>query len=493
MQTNSSNIFETKFDNNAVISFDLFDTLVEEPFSHHSDLFDLMNSEVDRIVGKQNFNFKKIRLLSEKLALKNTSKEVIDLNDIYFEFQKITNLNQNYIMEIEKLEICFEQKFYQVKPIGQQLFLFAQSLNKKIVIIADSYLPRFFIEGLLDRLGYYSYNDLFVSSELGLSKKTGNMFKHVYEKLFCDSKYILHIGDDELEDVKIPENLGFNTMSILSTYDCYKDTYYYQNIWKTDDKNHLLSTRLINGLLASKFFKTINNQSLNTDKTAFNQDAYRIGYFGLGPILLGYTQWLLQKSQEDYIKHLYFLSSNGKFIKQSYDILSKHYSLAPSSSEILSSDRIIQTTIMNKDYILYEIAYQDYSNISVYNYFKNNFHFDISNYVDILEKYGLKLESVISRTENEKQVLSFFEDLIPYIKETFNNEQNYYSVYLKYQNLPNPDNSAIVDIGYNENIQFTLSEIAKQKNWWILSINFLRKYRKDKKEWDANFWILGEF
>jgi len=313
MQTNSSNIFETKFDNNAVISFDLFDTLVEEPFSHHSDLFDLMNSEVDRIVGKQNFNFKKIRLLSEKLALKNTSKEVIDLNDIYFEFQKITNLNQNYIMEIEKLEICFEQKFYQVKPIGQQLFLFAQSLNKKIVIIADSYLPRFFIEGLLDRLGYYSYNDLFVSSELGLSKKTGNMFKHVYEKLFCDSKYILHIGDDELEDVKIPENLGFNTMSILSTYDCYKDTYYYQNIWKTDDKNHLLSTRLINGLLASKFFKTINNQSLNTDKTAFNQDAYRIGYFGLGPILLGYTQWLLQKSQEDYIKHLYFLSSNGKF------------------------------------------------------------------------------------------------------------------------------------------------------------------------------------
>jgi len=181
------------------------------------------------------------------------------------------------------------------------------------------------------------------------------------------------------------------------------------------------------------------------------------------------------------------------FIKQSYDILSKHYSLAPSSSEILSSDRIIQTTIMNKDYILYEIAYQDYSNISVYNYFKNNFHFDISNYVDILEKYGLKLESVISRTENEKQVLSFFEDLIPYIKETFNNEQNYYSVYLKYQNLPNPDNSAIVDIGYNENIQFTLSEIAKQKIGGYYLLTFLENIEKIKKNGMPISGYLGNF
>ncbi|NCP98065.1 hypothetical protein GW796_08715 [archaeon] len=493
MSQNSYLIFETKIGDNAVISFDLFDTLVESTFFENSDLFELMSPEVESFLGKKNFNFKKIRLLAEKLAHKNKKTETIDLNDIYAEIKTLTNLEKSHIMEIEKIELCYEQRFYQTKNIGQQIYGVAKSLNKKIIIVTDTYLPRFFIEGLLERTGYTDYDELFLTSDIGLSKKTGNIFPYVCKKMYCDEKYFLHIGDDEIEDVKNPQIYGINTMSILSSKESYINSFYYQNIWKNNESNNILSTRLIHGLLALNFYKTIDNQSLNSDKIAFNQDPHRLGYFGLGPILLSYIQWIIQKSQDDYTKHIYFLSNNGSFIKKAYDTISRYYSQAPIGYELLASSQICKIAKLCKPHELFFKIEEPYSNINIKDLFLDRFSINISKHLDILEKHGLTINSVVDQSINEKQVFSIFEELISTITTNSDNEKNYYSAYLRYNNLPNPDHSALVDIGFKENIQSTISEIAKQKIGGYYLVTFIDMIEQIKKQGMQISGYLGNF
>ena len=475
-------IFETKFGENAIISFDLFDTLVEEPFIQHSDLFELMRSDVDKITGRKNFDFKKVRLLAEKNALKQSKNKIIDINDIYSEFQRITQLGNAYVMEIEKLELVFVQKYYQTKPIGKQIYDIAQSLNKKIVIVCDTYYPRFVIESILHKHEYRDYQELFVSSEINHSAQDGSLFSYMSDKLQCSPKYIIHIGDDEVSDSINPNNLGFNTLSIFSSLDSYKKTLYYKKIWEPNSENHLLSTRLINGLMAIKFFEMKEDKPLETDKSLFNNDYYRIGYFGLGPILLGYTQWILQKSQEDYVKHLYFLTSNGKFLKTAYETLAKHYSQAPIAYELLASANIETFTTLSKNHELYEILDENYNNIQIKDYFLEKFRFDVEPYNSLLERYGLNVDSVISKSVNEKQIEAIFDYLKPEIIDKNKNDYEYYSTYLKYQHLPNPDRSAIVDISNRDNIQFSVSDMIKQKIGGYYLFTFVDMIEKIKKQ-----------
>lgn len=462
--------FETEFNNSVIITFDLFKTLITEPFLNHSDIFDLMSNDVQNIIGLSKFPFKEIRLLSQKNAeLNNQHLESIDLNLIYFEFQKITKFHQSLIMEIEKIELCYEYKFYNINTFGSELFQKAIELNKKIVIIADTYLPRFIIEELLSNLNYRNYHELFVSSEIGLSIKTGNLLNHISKKCFCDAKYLLHIGYNQKNENILLNELGFSTINIISNVENYKNSEYYSTIWQKNESKHILSTRLIQGLLSNKLLKN--------KKEDFFTQPHMIGYFGLGPLILGFIQWILQNSNKDYIKHIYFLSENGDFLKKSYDLIAKNYNNSPLSYNLLYSSRINKTINLTFDYILYHISSQNYSNISLADYFNNNYGINIANYFKLISKYGLSKDMIIDKNIHEQQVFSLFEELIPAIKEIFQNEKNYFNVYLKYQNLPNPDKSTIIDV-LSHNSQITLSEISKQKINGYYLFTFLEELEK---------------
>lgn len=492
MTENNYSIFETKFSDNAIISFDFLDTLVEKPFFQQEDLFELMSSDVEKIVGEKNFNFKKLRMLAEKFAYKNKkNSETIDLNDIYAEVRKLTGLSQAHIMEIEKLEVCYEQKFFKEKAVGKQIFNIAKAMKKKIIIIADTYLPKFLVEGILERFGYVGYHELVMCSEVGLSKRTGSIFPHLAEKLYCEPKYFLHIGDHEIDDVQMPQKYGINTMSILSTHESFTNSYYYKNIWGKDESTAIATTRLINSVLASKFHFNRSPSSLNTDKSAFNNDAYRVGYFGLGPVLLSFAQWILQKSQDDYVKHLYFLSSNGLFLKSAYDILAKHYYQAPVSYDLLCSDKVNNFSNLVRPYDLYALLDEPFSSITVEDYFFKTFGINVSQ--EILEKHGLYVGAVIDKNNHEKQIFAIFDEIQNNIVGQAQNEKNYYSAYLKYQYLPNPDKSAIVDIGYDNDIQANLSEIAKQKIGGYYLMTFIDTIEKVKKNNMPISGYLGNF
>lgn len=76
-----------------------------------------------------------------------------------------------------------------------------QKLDKKIVLTSDMYLKSDVIEVILQKNKITGYDKIYLSSEIGLKKKTGDLFKYVINDNRVNNNEILHIGDNIEGDV----------------------------------------------------------------------------------------------------------------------------------------------------------------------------------------------------------------------------------------------------------------------------------------------------
>ena len=58
----------------------------------------------------------------------------------------------------------------------------ALALGKKVICVSDMYLPKDVIEKILEKNGYNELSNVYVSSELKITKAHKDLFKYVLEK-----------------------------------------------------------------------------------------------------------------------------------------------------------------------------------------------------------------------------------------------------------------------------------------------------------------------
>lgn len=185
-----------------IISFDVFDTLVQRTVDKPSDVFDI-------VAGKSNISdFKAQRMLAEKRARERVGSSEIRLIDIYGELNSIyKDCDWLMLLEIEsELEVCRADE--KMKAFYER----AKDLGKRIVITSDMYLPSEVIGVILKKCGYEGYEKLFVSSEYGVMKRDGRLYDVV--KKACevsDGSCILHIGDHPLADYTAAKKMGLHS------------------------------------------------------------------------------------------------------------------------------------------------------------------------------------------------------------------------------------------------------------------------------------------
>ena len=91
-----------KIDSYSIISFDLFDTLVERLVKKPTDVFQLVEDRYNQL-HNSNISFANKRKMAEKLARKRNKNVEINFNDIYLELKKFFSDN-----ECKKLK-CLEE------------------------------------------------------------------------------------------------------------------------------------------------------------------------------------------------------------------------------------------------------------------------------------------------------------------------------------------------------------------------------------------------
>lgn len=88
---------------------------------------------------------------------------------------------------------------------------YCRGIGKKIVITTDMYLPRSFFEQLFNKLGIKA-DFLFISSEERETKRSGKLFQILLKKLNVPAAQVLHIGDDDNNDIYQAMNNGIDSL-----------------------------------------------------------------------------------------------------------------------------------------------------------------------------------------------------------------------------------------------------------------------------------------
>ena len=195
-------------------SFDLFDTLVTRKVNHPKDVFTLI--ETTGIVQFRFFlnfwfSFKTLRVFSEKLSrfLKRSQKEDISIFDIY----RVLGFFIKNSKDVLRKEI--EIELYIICPLDENINRLNKiiSKNKNICITSDMYLPKNTLKKILKNNGV-NIDLVYVSSEIGLTKSSGNIFKFIAKENNIELSEITHYGDNIHSDIEVPHKLGISVVHV---------------------------------------------------------------------------------------------------------------------------------------------------------------------------------------------------------------------------------------------------------------------------------------
>lgn len=181
-----------------VVSFDIFDTLVGRLCLLPTDVF--CRAALACGVGRRGaLEFRADRIEAERQARAASPTGEATLTDIYSGLPQYGQADRNALLEAE---IAAERALCRPVERGVRMFGVAKEMGKAVVLTTDMYLPRVVIEELLARCGVNGYDELFLSCERGVGKRTGDLFRLAARQMGVAASSIVHVGDSPGADVR---------------------------------------------------------------------------------------------------------------------------------------------------------------------------------------------------------------------------------------------------------------------------------------------------
>ncbi|NRO89096.1 HAD-IA family hydrolase [Lactobacillus helveticus] len=421
------------------VSFDVFDTLLKRNVERPTDLFTILEMTGLSKYGSIFKNFKSIRIKAEQVA-RNKVNEEVTLDDIYKELKgKFPNNIRYWAQEKEKK---LEYKYCNINENIKPVYDYCINNNKKIVIITDIYLPQSLIEEMLKKCGITQWDALFVSSTIGLTKSTGNLFKYALDKLNIISSYLVHIGDNNISDVKKAKENGIRSIHI-----------------PTQIVNITYKKRSVNNIWDNVMQTFLNNNILSVNEN------HKLGYENMGPLLYGLCTWLIKELKREKIKKVYFMSRDGQIMKKAFDILNTDRNIQ--SYYFYASRRVLQVPALalNSGSYVNFINSLHWEENFTFKYFLKSLGLENSIIQkEISEKYQIDLNKKFS--SQNLSTNSILNNVFKGEKNTiYQNAKDELNCLMGYIHQIKMDRKiAIVDIGWLGNMQRNLERILKAEN-----------------------------
>ncbi len=204
-----------------VIAFDIYDTLLTRkvlPEQMHylwaqniKKNFSLKKSEKE-IVSKK---FQAMKIVKLKNVIKGKDREY-EYADMLYILYKIIKINIDFhefaraCLEIEeKLE---KEMCYRYEK-GFELYRIACNSRVKLICISDFYLSKTIVKNVMIKNGYH-FDDIFISCDFLLSKRSGRLYQKVSKQLECKPVQMLMIGDNEHSDYCMAKKQGMKAICI---------------------------------------------------------------------------------------------------------------------------------------------------------------------------------------------------------------------------------------------------------------------------------------
>ncbi|OUM88989.1 MAG: hypothetical protein BAA01_10255 [Bacillus thermozeamaize] len=443
-----------------VVSFDIFDTLLVRPVISPTDLF--------KIVGlRTGFDsFKEMRIIAEQSARKKKPfyEDDITFEDIYEEFSNLFGIDEEAISVLKETELEVEREYLRPRKTLREIFYAAKEHNKEIIITSDMYLPREFLESVLEKNGYIGYDRFYLSSEEKLSKGTGRLFSKIiadYEAKGIAPHEILHIGDNQRADIANARKYKIQACHVPSTISILRSKKRLYQLFQihTSMDNSFLVGYIANTLFDDPFHPFDIN-------SCFGEDVKNIGIILLAPLLLAFTKWMLEDAIKEEIEKLSFVYRDGYIPLKIYNILSKCYNNIPETNVIYLTRAMRYNYFANEQNGFYKV-FKDLPpdrEMTVEQFVKTRLlveeQSEMKEVLSIFEKYGF---SGNSKFEEFEQNFELFREIEPYFIKNAKNRISDLDQYWK--SILNPEEKlGVFDVGYRGSVSRFLKDQLGLKN-----------------------------
>jgi HAD superfamily hydrolase (TIGR01549 family) len=477
-----------------IISFDIFDTIIERKCYLPIDIIKIT---ADRIKALYDID-SDIFINARNEAKKYFNKEEVSIDERYKMLTHILGLPEQMSTELMQQELNIERLMMSAREIGKELFEYAKAKNKKIIVISDTYFEIEFIKEILEREKMVP-DQYYISSAFNKTKLTGTLFDIVRKNEGLDKK-ILHIGDNKKIDCDNAMQYGFDAVWLISNNQFLKKVL----------PNHILSSdcssydSLRNGL----FQKYIAKFPVISNCPGYTKGkAYDLGYTIAGDIMTAFAAWILVYAKEHNIQHIYFFSRDGEIVKKVIDIILKkidnqdiktHYLLASRRSFRVMSLQNIEALEREAEIFIEDIR-KSKNLADIHLFLSLRFGFSEEKLIefnidDIFKdtKYALMGDNIELKIKN--WLLS--KDVSSYIFDNAKEEINLYKEYIKECKLEiNNDNKPIifVDIGHNGTLQANLSSMFGLQTTYGLYFATYKEIDKNLAAIDGNHFAFGYY
>lgn len=290
-----------------MISFDIFDTLITRKTVTPAGTFLLMQKrleqadlEIDRYFID---NFLDLRVSAEnsaRILAKGCGKEEISIDNIYDELTDKTGFSFDIVDALKNIEIQAERD--NIIPCWKNIKKLKRFYKRgeRVVLISDMYLDAATLRRILCSIdSIFQKIPIYVSSEYGVTKSGGKLYRLVQETEKVESRNWVHYGDNKESDMLIPRIMGIEThlcrMPGLEEWEL--------EIASKCNIKYNLDLQIFLGM--ARYVRQ--NRKLETST--------RIGLSLGGMALYPYVEWILRKCGDLNINRLYFIARDGYVIK----------------------------------------------------------------------------------------------------------------------------------------------------------------------------------
>lgn len=422
-----------------IVTFDFYDTLVMRLVYSPRDILKIVEERVCHALNEK-MPYAELRNKAEA-ALINSE---YTLDDIYHNMEEY--IGKEKCEKVKSLEINTESKLTIARRDMVKLYNYAVQSGKEVYILSDMYLSKNSIRNIAKKCGIeIDYEHLWISGELGKSKKDGTMWRLFAEKI--EGRRAVHFGDSLIGDEKQPDNVGIKAVHIPSAVEMLKSC----ALVKVESFINSIYSSITMGLLLDALF----NSPFVYEETGdiFEIDSCKIfGKCIFGDVALTYLLRIALEVQQRHLDELVFLARDGYFLKQNFALLCKESGINIPTSYLYISRRAILCAASDQTEAFMQLIKADYN---------GNFAMYLKERFDVqIDKEDIHLNERI-HMPNDYQIVK--EWLIPYeqnIQQNLLILRNNYKKYL--ESFDWKQKKAIVDICYMGSIQYWLSQVIGQ-------------------------------
>lgn len=221
-----------------------------------------------------------------------------ELCDELYRIINIYKILDEKVLKEEFINIC-KQSYYEVEKENQYVNNNVINILKrykrngcKILLVSDFYCGKNFISKCLSNFKLLDLiDDVFVSCDLKMSKRTGTIYNYLLCNLDIQSGDVLMIGDNKFSDYQKARENSIDAIRVFSHY-------------KKDNLNKLMQTNKEKQNVIKKF------GSIFSADNGYSNYAFSLYYF----VVELYYQIKCKKT-----KNIFFLSREGEFLKKIFD------------------------------------------------------------------------------------------------------------------------------------------------------------------------------